>query len=86
MILPKKQHKLPLKKMLSSTVLLIYEEEFAFVKPLIGVQTVKVSYTYVLMKAQFQSSMSMFNKDLYLTETFKYPKAGEKCNCFLALV
>jgi hypothetical protein len=28
----------------------------------------------------------MFNKDLYLTETFKYPKAGEKCNCFLALV
>lgn len=58
----------------------VYEEEFAFVKAFDwSADSKKVAYIRFDESQVPEFSMSMFGKDLYpTTQTFKYPKAGEK--------
>jgi dipeptidyl-peptidase-4 len=58
----------------------VYEEEFAFVKAFDwSKDSKKIAYIRFDESQVPEFSMSVFGKDLYpKTETFKYPKAGEK--------
>ena len=58
----------------------VYEEEFAFVKAFDwSTDSKKIAYIRFDESQVPEFSMSIFRKDLYpTTETFKYPKAGEK--------
>jgi dipeptidyl-peptidase-4 len=58
----------------------VYEEEFGFVKAFDwSIDSKKVAYIRFDESEVPEFSMSMFGKDLYpTTQTFKYPKAGEK--------
>jgi dipeptidyl-peptidase-4 len=58
----------------------VYEEEFAFVKAFDwSADSKKIAYIRFDESQVPEFSMSVFGKDLYpKTETFKYPKAGEK--------